>query len=74
MSDTLEKTIPVTTDTGDHDLFAHYVRKTDLERAIFDGVEIKALCGKMWRPDKDYKKYPVCPDCKRLYEELPDAY
>lgn len=59
------------TDSGDHDIFAHYVNKADLERAIFDGVEIKALCGKMWRPDKDYAKYPVCPECKTIWETLP---
>lgn len=31
MSDVLEKTTLTPTDAGDHDLFAHYARKTDIE-------------------------------------------
>lgn len=65
-------TRPVDTDTGDHDTFAHYARKTDIERAMFDGVEIVALCGKKWLPTKDFTKYPVCPTCKERYEAMRD--
>lgn len=32
------------TDDGDHDKFAHYVTKEDLERAIFEGVAIILPC------------------------------
>lgn len=59
------------TDDGDHDKFARYVTKEDLERAIFEGVAIIALCGKKWRPEGDYAKYPVCPECKEKYESFP---
>jgi len=59
------------TDDGDHDKFAHYARKTDIERAVFEGVKIIALCGKKWRPEGDYTKYPVCPECKEKFESLP---
>jgi hypothetical protein len=35
------------------------------------GTPIEALCGKVWVPTRDPKKYPVCPDCQRIYESLP---
>ena len=31
---------------------------------------VVALCGKVWVPKHDPSKYPVCPDCKRIYEEM----
>lgn len=73
MTDVLEKITPVDTEAGDHDTFAHYARKKDIERSMFEGVEIVALCGKKWRPSKDFTKYPVCPTCKERWEALIDA-
>jgi hypothetical protein len=29
-----------------------------------------ALCGKVWVPGRDPKKFPVCPECKEIYEGL----
>ena len=29
------------------------------------------MCGKVWVPSRDPKKYPVCPECKEIYESLP---
>ena len=72
MSDVLEKTDTVPTDAGDHDLFSHYARKTDIERAVFDGVSIVALCGKKWRPSRDFTRYPVCGTCKDILEGIPE--
>lgn len=60
------------TDEGDHDLFAHYCRKSDIERSWFDGIEITALCGKKWRPSRDFARYPVCQGCKDILEGLPE--
>lgn len=59
-----------TTDDGDHDRFAHYFKKSDLDKAFFDGVEITAICGKKDIPTRDFQKYPVCPTCKDIYETL----
>lgn len=61
------------TDNGDHDRFAHYFKKSDLERAFLDGATIQALCGKKDRPTRDFTKYPVCPTCKEILETLPDG-
>lgn len=35
------------------------------------GTPVIALCGKTWVPGRDPNKFPVCPDCKRIYEGLP---
>lgn len=73
MSDVLEdvkEEIRVNVEDGDHDLFAHYCKKTDIEKSMFTGVSIRALCGKLWRPSKDFTKYPVCPECKEIWESL----
>lgn len=71
MSTLLEKqeTVQVT-DVGDHDLFSHYCNKKDIGRAVFDGAEITALCGKKWRPSRDFTKFPVCQECARMLNEL----
>ena len=55
----------------DHDRFAHYCRKDDVMRALVTGEAIVALCGKKWIPGRDPSKFPVCPDCKRIYEGMP---
>lgn len=53
-------------DDGDHDRFAHYVRKEDIVRANVEGVAVQALCGKKWIPNRDPSRFPVCPTCKEI--------
>ena len=60
---------PPTTD-GDHDRFAHYVRKADIVRSNVEGVPVQALCGKRWIPNRDPDRYPVCPTCKEIHARL----
>lgn len=60
------------TDAGDHDRFSHYFKKSDLEKAWLDGQAIRALCGKIDIPQRDPNKYPVCPECKDVFESLRD--
>ncbi len=62
--------IKPTTGDGDHDRFAHYVKKGDIVKSAVEGMPIEALCGKVWIPDRDPKKYPVCPTCKEIYTQL----
>lgn len=61
--------IPSTND-GDHERFAHYVKKGDIVKSAVEGIPIEALCGKVWIPDRDPKKYPVCPTCKEVLAKL----
>jgi hypothetical protein len=37
------------------------------------GTPVTALCGKVWVPSRDPKRYPVCPTCKEIYEQLPSG-
>ncbi|MGO3033127.1 MAG: DUF3039 domain-containing protein, partial [Microbacterium gubbeenense] len=34
------------------------------------GKPVRALCGKKWTPGRDPEKFPVCPTCKEIYEDL----
>lgn len=57
--------------SGDHDLFAHYVPKDRIVESAVTGKPVRALCGKVWVPGRDPSKFPVCPDCKKVYDGLP---
>ncbi|WP_210479209.1 DUF3039 domain-containing protein [Naasia sp. SYSU D00948] len=57
-------------DEGDHDRFAHYVRKEKIVESAVTGKPVIALCGKVWVPGRDPSKFPVCPTCKEIYESL----
>jgi hypothetical protein len=57
--------------TGDHDRFAHYVQKDKIVESAVMGTPVVALCGKVWVPGRDPSKYPVCPDCLKVYKGLP---
>ncbi|UOR02030.1 DUF3039 domain-containing protein [Leucobacter allii] len=72
-TDILERTstTPTTTD-GDHDRFAHFFKKSDLDRAYFDGAEITALCGKKDVPTRDFTRYPVCKTCQEAINAIPE--
>lgn len=59
------------TDDGDHDRFAHYVRKEKVLESAMTGEPVIALCGKVWVPGRDPNKFPICPDCKAIYDGLP---
>ncbi len=66
-----EERTELRTDNGDHERFAHYVRKEKIVESAVTGEPVVALCGKVWTPTRDPKKFPVCPECKEIYESLP---
>lgn len=55
---------------GDHERFAHYVRKEKILESAMSGEPVIALCGKVWVPGRDPKRFPVCPACKEIYQGL----
>ena len=55
---------------GDHERFAHYVQKDKIMESALTGKPVIALCGKVWVPGRDPEKFPVCPDCKKIYDKL----
>ncbi len=56
------------TEPGDHERFAHYVRKEKIMTSAMSGKPVIALCGKIWVPGRDPNKFPVCPVCKEIYD------
>ena len=57
-------------DEGDHDRFSHYVQKEKILESAVTGKPVIALCGKVWIPGRDPEKFPVCPDCKKIYDRM----
>ncbi len=57
-------------DEGDHERFSHYVPKDKLMQAMVEGTPVRALCGKLWVPSRDPQRFPVCPMCKEIWEQL----
>jgi len=57
-------------DAGDPERYAHYVRKDKVTASAVSGGPVVALCGKVWTPSRDPKKYPICPACKEIYEQM----
>jgi hypothetical protein len=57
-------------DGGDHERFAHYAPKEKIVEASVMGTPITALCGKVWVPSRDPKRFPVCPECKDIYDNV----
>jgi len=58
------------TEEGDHERFSHYVPKDELTEAMIMGHPVIALCGKVWVPSRDPERFPVCPECKDIWESL----
>lgn len=58
------------TEDGDHERFAHYAPKNEVMQALVEGIPVMALCGKIWVPSRDPEKFPICPTCKDIYEEI----
>jgi hypothetical protein len=66
-------------DQGDHERFTHIVLEgytpdegdfVPLGNSVVEGMinatPVKALCGKVWVPGRDPRKYPLCPTCKEV--------
>lgn len=55
---------------GDRERLAHYVRKEKIMESALSGEPVIALCGKVWTPGRDPQKFPVCPECKDIYNGM----
>ena len=68
---------------GDHERMAHIVLEgwtpqdgdfvsagPSVVEGLVNGSAVKALCGKVWVPSRDPKRYPVCPTCQDLAAHL----
>ena len=64
------RTVPQVSEPGDHERFAHIIKKSDWGSAYMEGNAVEALCGKRWVPTRDPDRFPLCPDCKELAQTL----
>ncbi|QOQ38560.1 DUF3039 domain-containing protein [Trueperella pecoris] len=55
---------------GDEDRYAHYVRKDRITQSAVEGGPVVALCGKVWTPVRNPDRYPICPTCKAIYQNM----
>lgn len=55
---------------GDAERFSHYVPKNKLMEAMVNGTPVIALCGKVWVPSRNPEKFPVCPVCKEIWQQM----
>ncbi|HEX5598876.1 MAG TPA: DUF3039 domain-containing protein [Micromonosporaceae bacterium] len=65
----LEERLELPVEGGDHERFSHYTEKNKLTEALVLGTPVKALCGKIWVPSRDPSRFPVCPECKEIFED-----
>lgn len=72
MSDTgtvLDRPVSEVVEPGDHERLAHIVFPADkLTEALIMGTAVEALCGKLWTPNRDPEKFPVCQGCIDFFE------
>jgi hypothetical protein len=66
-----EERVDYRVDEGDHERFSHYAPRDKITEAMVLGTPITALCGKVWVPSRDPKRFPVCPTCKEIYSQMP---
>lgn len=57
-------------DEGDHERLSHFVDKSKLTEAMVMGTPVVALCGKVWVPTKNPDRFPVCPECKEIWQSM----
>jgi hypothetical protein len=57
-------------DDQDRERLSHYVKADKLTQAMIMGTPCVALCGKIWVPTRSPEKYPVCPECKEIWESM----
>lgn len=57
-------------DTSGRKKFAHYAEASKVTEGYVMGTPVEAVCGKMFVPTRDPKKFPVCPICKDIVNSL----
>ena len=66
---------------GDHERMSHIVLEgfvpeegdfiaagPSVVEGMVNGTAVKALCGKIWVPGRNPKRYPLCPTCREIAE------
>lgn len=56
--------------TPDEPRYAHYAESVSVTEGYVLGTPVMAICGKLFVPSRDPKKFPVCPICKEIADAL----
>ena len=54
----------------DEGKYAHYAEAGSVTEGYVLGKPVVAICGEVFVPSRDPKKYPLCPICKEIVEAL----
>lgn len=70
-------------DLGDHERMTHIVLEgfrpqegdfisagPSVAEGIVNQTAVRALCGKVWVPNRDPRRYPICPTCKEIAQSM----
>lgn len=49
---------------------AHFADASKVTEGYVMGTPVEAVCGKIFVPSQDPKKFPVCPICREIVEAL----
>lgn len=68
-------------DEGDHERMSHIVLEgfrlkrgpfvrtgPNVMEGLVNGTPVRALCGKVWVPNRDPQRFPLCPTCREIAE------
>lgn len=67
--DTITERPTENVEEGDHERCAHIVvPKSAVTEAYITGTPVRAICGKLWTPNRDPEQFPVCQGCIDVYE------
>jgi hypothetical protein len=70
MSTSLEIIEVAKLEAKDVNRFSHYAEKVSVTEGYVLGTPVLAVCGKLFIPSRDPKKFPLCPICKKISEAL----
>ncbi len=54
----------------DEGKYAHYAESGSVTEGYVLGKPVVAICGEIFVPSRDPKKFPLCPICKEIVEAL----
>lgn len=66
----LAEELDTDTYTPEEPKFSHYADSISVTEGYITGKAVVAICGKVFVPSRDPKKFPICPICKELAEAL----
>ena len=70
MSTSLDEKVEQSSTASETPRYAHYAESVSVTEGYVLGKTVVAICGTMFVPSRDPKKFPICPICKEIAEAL----